>query len=126
MAEAAQREQMLSYAHLAALAVGPILLMLVLWLILRGGKRRAPAKAEAVPTVADALANLPDGVDRIGVDPVLEPGAPRRTPTRPVAQPIADDPQKIYIREQIESLAQTNPAMVAQLIQTWMDEDRRN
>jgi flagellar biosynthesis/type III secretory pathway M-ring protein FliF/YscJ len=43
-----------------------------------------------------------------------------------MAQPIAEDPQKIYIRDQIQSLAQHNPAMVAQLIQTWMDEDRRN
>ena len=44
----------------------------------------------------------------------------------PNAQPIVEDPQKVYIREQIQMLGKTNPATVAQLIQTWMDEDRRN
>ena len=43
-----------------------------------------------------------------------------------MAQPITEDPQKVYIREQIQMLGKTNPATVAQLIQTWMDEDRRN
>jgi flagellar biosynthesis/type III secretory pathway M-ring protein FliF/YscJ len=42
------------------------------------------------------------------------------------AQPIAEDPQKVYIRDQIQILGKTNPNTVAQLIQTWMDEDRRN
>ena len=59
-------------------------------------------------------------------DAPLDPTSRSRVPSRPVAQPIAHDPQKIYIRDQIQSLAQNNPAMVAQLIQTWMDEDRRN
>jgi flagellar biosynthesis/type III secretory pathway M-ring protein FliF/YscJ len=76
--------------------------------------------------VAETLADLPVGVERLGVDAALDPAARPRLPSRPVAQPIADDPQKIYIRDQIQNLAQNNPAMVAQLIQTWMDEDRRN
>jgi flagellar M-ring protein FliF len=127
MAEAAQREQLLSYAHLAALAVGPILLLLVLWLILRGGKRRRAVNVEAASAAAgDGLGDLTGRFEQVAVEPGLEPGAPRRPPTRPVAQPIADDPQKVYIRDQIHNLAQNNPAMVAQLIQTWMDEDRRN
>ena len=63
---------------------------------------------------------------------VVEPQAPIAVPTRTgkpspaVAQPIGEDPQKVYIREQIQMLGKTNPATVAQLIQTWMDEDRRN
>ena len=47
-------------------------------------------------------------------------------PSMPTAQPIVEDPQKVYIREQIQTLGKSNPATVAQLIQTWMDEDRRN
>jgi len=39
---------------------------------------------------------------------------------------IAEDPQKAYYREQIQQLGKSNPGTVAQLIQTWMDEDRRN
>jgi flagellar biosynthesis/type III secretory pathway M-ring protein FliF/YscJ len=57
------------------------------------------------------------------------PSVPILSPTngaRPLGQPIAEDPQKIYIREQIQILGKSNPATVAQLIQTWMDEDRRN
>jgi len=43
-----------------------------------------------------------------------------------VCRAIAEDPQKAYYREQIQQLGKSNPATVAQLIQTWMDEDRRN
>jgi flagellar biosynthesis/type III secretory pathway M-ring protein FliF/YscJ len=43
-----------------------------------------------------------------------------------VTAPIAEDAQKAYYREQIQQLGKSNPATVAQLIQTWMDEDRRN
>jgi flagellar biosynthesis/type III secretory pathway M-ring protein FliF/YscJ len=53
-------------------------------------------------------------------------GAPPSRSGRPLAQPITEDPQKVYIREQIQTLGKSNPATVAQLIQTWMDEDRRN
>jgi flagellar M-ring protein FliF len=127
MAEAAQREQLLSYAHLGALAIGPILLLVVLWLILRGGKRRAaPVETAATPSLAEALADLAPGAERVPLDAPLDPAGKPRMPGRPVAQPIGDDPQKVYIRDQIQNLAQNNPAMVAQLIQTWMDEDRRN
>jgi hypothetical protein len=56
--------------------------------------------------------------------PVVMPTAPKHG--KPMAQPIVEDPQKVYIREQIQMLGKTNPATVAQLIQTWMDEDRRN
>jgi flagellar M-ring protein FliF len=129
MAEAAQREQVLSYGRLGALAIGPVLLLIVLWLVLRGGKRRAVAPvASPVPSVAEVLADLTAGVERVPVaaDAPVNPTAAPRMPGRSLAQPIAEDPQKVYIRDQIQSLAQHNPAMVAQLIQTWMDEDRRN
>jgi flagellar M-ring protein FliF len=127
MAEAAQREQLMSYARLGALAIGPVLLLVVLWLILRGGKRRAaPVVEPAAPSVAEALADLSDGVERVPAEAPVNPASLPRLTGRPVAQPIAEDPQKLYIRDQIQTLAKQNPAMVAQLIQTWMDEDRRN
>jgi len=66
-----------------------------------------------------------------GSTAALEPGASQpvvasRKLNLPLAQPIVEDPQKVYIREQIQLLGKSNPATVAQLIQTWMDEDRRN
>jgi flagellar M-ring protein FliF len=124
LAEATQREQVLAYAHLAALVLGPLLLLLVLWLILRGGRRRVRVELTAERT-AEAHIGLPPGIERITDQPGADPAAPRR-PMRPPAQPITEDPQKVYIYDQIQGLAKTNPAMVAQLIQTWMDEDRRN
>jgi flagellar M-ring protein FliF len=126
MAEAAQHEQLMSYARLGALAIGPLVLLLVLWLVLRGGKRRVPVDTAAAPSVGESLTDLPAGVERVPAETPMAPAPPPRMPGRPLAQPIAEDPQKIYIRDQIQSLAQHNPAMVAQLIQTWMDEDRRN
>jgi flagellar biosynthesis/type III secretory pathway M-ring protein FliF/YscJ len=58
--------------------------------------------------------------------PELAPRAPVRPGKQVVSQPISEDPQKVYIRDQIQLLGKSNPATVAQLIQTWMDEDRRN
>jgi flagellar biosynthesis/type III secretory pathway M-ring protein FliF/YscJ len=59
-------------------------------------------------------------------DAATTPGPARSARPPMVAQPITEDPQKVYIREQIQALGKTNPNTVAQLIQTWMDEDRRN
>jgi flagellar M-ring protein FliF len=115
MAEAAQKEQLLGYAHLGALAVGPLLMLIVLFFILSKGRKKS---ARTVVVVAEAPAPVPIEMPiAVGAKPV---------PGRKPAQPIAEDPQKIYIREQIQLLGKSNPATVAQLIQTWMDEDRRN
>jgi len=124
MADAAQKEQLVSYAHIGALALGPILLLIVLFFMLR---RRKPA-AQVVTTVIEAVPSpeLVAGGTEItdGAAPAIA-GRPMK-PGLPIPQPIVEDPQKQYIREQITSLGSTNPATVAQLIQTWMDEDRRN
>jgi flagellar M-ring protein FliF len=118
MADATSKEQLMNYLHLAALGLGPLLMLLVLFLIFTRGRKKT--------TVAQAIANqaamAPAPVE------VPDPAAPR-TPSRPAkpnAQPIVEDPQKVYIRDQIQLLGKSNPATVAQLIQTWMDEDRRN
>jgi flagellar biosynthesis/type III secretory pathway M-ring protein FliF/YscJ len=67
-------------------------------------------------SAAPALVEIPDAA----LKPPTRPGKPV------VSQPITEDPQKVYIRDQIQLLGKSNPATVAQLIQTWMDEDRRN
>ena len=67
---------------------------------------------------------MPRLVDAPDTLPVM-PGTTRQS-AGVNAQPISEDPQKVYIREQIQLLGKSNPATVAQLIQTWMDEDRRN
>jgi flagellar M-ring protein FliF len=121
MKDAAQKEQVMSYAHLGALAIGPVLLILVLFFLLGRGRKRAVA----APVIVEVPAPTPVVEAPAQPTPPAMPGRPGK-PSMPNAQPITEDPQKVYIRDQIQSLGKTNPATVAQLIQTWMDEDRRN
>jgi flagellar M-ring protein FliF len=118
MADAAQKEQLMNYLHLAALALGPLIMLGILFFILTRGRRKPATQVivAAEPTMPAALVELPDST----------PKAPARPGKQVVSQPISEDPQKVYIRDQIQLLGKSNPATVAQLIQTWMDEDRRN
>jgi flagellar M-ring protein FliF len=121
MADAAQKEQLMSYLHLAALVLGPLLLLVALFLILSRGRKKTVA--EAAGLAADAIAAVATEV--VVAEPAFAlPGVRPGKAVIPVA--IAEDPQKIYYREQIQQLGKSNPGTVAQLIQTWMDEDRRN
>src|SRR5216683_1018385 len=117
MADAAQKEQLMNYLHLAALALGPLVMLGILFFILTRGRRKSAAQViVANELAAPALVDVPDAAPK----PPTRPGKPV------VSQPISEDPQKVYIRDQIQLLGKSNPATVAQLIQTWMDEDRRN
>jgi len=91
----------------------------VLFFILTRGRRKSSAQMIAI---AEATAAAPAPVEV----PDPAPKAPGRPGKPVVSQPIVEDPQKVYIRDQIQLLGKSNPATVAQLIQTWMDEDRRN
>ena len=108
----------MNYLHLAALGLGPLLMLLVLFLIFGRGRKRTSASQAIARQAATAPAPLE----------FADPAAPKlpSRPAKPNVQPIAEDAQKLYIRDQIQLLGKSNPATVAQLIQTWMDEDRRN
>jgi flagellar M-ring protein FliF len=123
MADAAQKDQLMSYLHLAALALGPLVMLGLLFFILRKGRKKQVVEAVAAQPAGEPVL-MPSLVDELNPD-VLVPVVTGK-PGGPVAQPIVEDPQKVYIREQIQALGKSNPATVAQLIQTWMDEDRRN
>jgi flagellar M-ring protein FliF len=121
MAEAAQMDQYMSYARIGAMALGPLLMLVALFFVLgRGRRKEAPAAVTNTP--APSVAEPAPDLQELTVAVPARPGKPGK----PIAQPIVEDPQKVYIREQIQTLGKTNPATVAQLIQTWMDEDRRN
>jgi flagellar M-ring protein FliF len=129
LADANQKEQLMSYLHLAALVLGPLLLIGVLFFILsRGRGKSAEEKAALKAARAAAKALAKDGPPKIEeiIAAAAEPVKNGPKQNVDVSQPIVEDPQKVYIREQIQMLGKTNPATVAQLIQTWMDEDRRN
>jgi flagellar M-ring protein FliF len=127
LADAAQKEQLMSYLHLGALVLGPLLLLVALFIILSRGRKKTVSQAARV--AAEAIAAAAEIKDVEPVNPaVVIPGAkPGAKPgVAVVTAPIAEDAQKAYYREQIQQLGKSNPATVAQLIQTWMDEDRRN
>jgi len=125
MEQAAQKQQLMDYLHLGALAVGPLLMLVVLFFLLRRGRKRQAEDPMAVSSQAQAGAPKVAEVVEKSALPVGIPGRMSKAQSG-VAQPIAEDPQKVYIREQIRLLGKSNPGTVAQLIQTWMDEDRRN
>jgi flagellar M-ring protein FliF len=121
MTEAAQKDQLMSYARIGALALGPLLMIVVLFFMLGRGRKKTGAEKAAMAleeAVAKTAAEAP-----AAPTPIMPPSRPGKPA---MAQPIAEDPQRAYIREQIQALGKSNPATVAQLIQTWMDEDRRN
>jgi flagellar M-ring protein FliF len=126
MQDAAQKSQLMNYLHLAALGLGPLLMLAVLFFIFKRGRRKV-----VVEVAGDAQAGNAALAPSV-VEVAEKPSAPVSMATRNgknpanIAQPISEDPQKVYIREQIQMLGKSNPATVAQLIQTWMDEDRRN
>jgi flagellar M-ring protein FliF len=119
MAEAAQMDQYMGYARIGAMALGPLVMLIALFMVLGRGKRKESAPAAQTAAAPAAGAAAPAVVQEPAI---ASPVSPRKS----MAQPIAEDPQKVYIREQIQMLGKSNPATVAQLIQTWMDEDRRN
>jgi flagellar M-ring protein FliF len=125
MDQAAQKQQLMDYVHLGALAVGPLLMLVVLFFLLRRGRKRQAEDVRAIASQAQATPPKVVEVVEKSAPAVVVPGRTTRSPSG-VAQPITEDPQKAYIREQIQMLGKSNPATVAQLIQTWMDEDRRN
>jgi flagellar M-ring protein FliF len=121
IADASQKEQLMSYLHLAALILGPLLMLGALFFIL---SRRRKQTALATATLALGAVQ-PQLVEVTELSPAAAVRA-AKLGSGAGGQPIAEDPTKIYVREQIEMLGKSNPATVAQLIQTWMDEDRRN
>jgi flagellar M-ring protein FliF len=124
MEEAAQKEQLMSYGRLGALALGPVLMLVVLFFILSKGRKKETAVSAVAQQEQQAGMPARPQIEQMPAAPVT-PAQPGK-PSMPTAQPIVEDPQKVYIREQIQSLGKSNPATVAQLIQTWIDEDRRN
>src|SRR5438874_354186 len=99
MTDAAQKEQLMSYAHLGALVLGPLLMIVVLFFMLgRGRKKTVAEKAAIALEVAAAKTAAEVPVAPTPVSPPSRPGKPS------MAQPIVEDPQRAYIREQIQNL----------------------
>src|ERR1700730_1582822 len=79
LADAAQKEQLMSYLHLAALVLGPLLLLVALFFILKRGRKKTVSEAAAVAAEAIAAAaaaeKIPEPVDAPVVIATGRPGA---------------------------------------------------
>lgn len=107
--EADKREQLLSYLRLGALIAAPLLVLIGLLVAVRMARR--PAATALTP----AYAGLGDGTGQTVVTDVLDPDKLLKE---------AQDANPHH--EQIEFMARKDPAMVAQLMRTWLqDEGRR-
>src|SRR5712691_8025358 len=71
MADAAQKEQLMTYLHLAALALGPLVMLGILFFILTRGRRKAAAQA-VVANQATMPPALVEGPDAARKPPVLQ------------------------------------------------------
>lgn len=123
VAEAArQREMYVSMARVSAMVVGPLLVLLMVWLILR--RKRPKELKPAITVEAQGAAALPAGTS---VTADGEEGAINEstTSTYKLAAAAVEDPEEKRIREELMEIAEREPATVANLIRTWLQEERR-
>ncbi|MFN0074119.1 MAG: flagellar basal-body MS-ring/collar protein FliF [Chloroflexota bacterium] len=114
--QARQLEMVLSVARMVAMVLGPLMVVLMIWMILRKGRPRPqPVVVNAAPASAGAL-TASEIVEE-------EPATP--LPVRELLGSGRKDPEQERVRRELQSMAESNPASVAQLIRSWLAEDHR-
>jgi flagellar M-ring protein FliF len=96
-------------ARLGALVAGPVLAIIILGLLLLG--RRSPRKTRPL-----RVTTVPE---------VAAPAAASGTVSVDTGSRI-QSPQRELVREQIQAVAERDPALVASILKEWVREDRRN
>jgi flagellar M-ring protein FliF len=104
---ARQGELILAIARIAAMVLGPLILLFVFRMIL--GRRRATAVQSGAPR--PALASAQDLLR------LQEPSLHARMPTR-------EELERVRIEQEVADYARSDPAVVAQVIRTWLREDQ--
>ena len=99
--------QTLEMARTAAMIAGPIVAILILGLLLL--RRRGPTRTRT----------------RVRAMPVPEVAGPVTTAvTVPTEAPRPQDAHRAFLRDQLGSIAEKDPALVASLLQAWVKEDK--
>ncbi len=106
-ASASKQWQTLELARTAAMIAGPVLAVLILGLLLLRRRGPAPARTPRVRTM-----------------PVPEVAAPAAAAVTVSPEVPVQDPHRAFLREQLGSIADKDPALVASLLQTWVKEDK--
>ena len=107
--QARQRETTLSLLRMVAMVLGPLLVVGMIWLVVR----RSRPKAEK-PEIREV--NVVIGED----------GKPLTAEQQLAAlpKPAEVDPEQARIEKELVRIAKSDPAMMANLIRTWMAEDK--
>jgi flagellar M-ring protein FliF len=107
--QARQRETMLSLARMVAMVLGPLLVVGMIWLVLRRSKPKA--EKPKIEDVSDKSKNA-DGKALTAEQQIA-------------ALPVPDvDPEQQRIEKELVRMAKTDPTMMANLIRSWMAEDK--
>jgi flagellar M-ring protein FliF len=119
------REFVVTAARLLAMALGPLLVSLLLWRILKRDKRSAAggplisvsplSVGQAHALEAGHTAELPLGEAALR----LHGGAAA------VPQISEEEREQMRMQEELTEIAKSEPVAVAQLVRTWLQEDRR-
>ncbi len=115
--EAQQRETYFEMGKIAAMAIGPVLLLLLLFLITRRGRPRELRRIRQLPGIQQPELAAPLAVAAIGAGE--QTIAPVKAPV------VTEDPQQKMVKEQVTTLVKTKPDVAAELIKTWLQEDVR-
>jgi flagellar M-ring protein FliF len=107
LSEAEQREQLQSYLRLGALALAPLLVLIALLVAVRLARRPHPT------ALVPAFAGGP--VEETGRTVVTEVTDPEKL----LKEAQAANPHQ----EQVEFMARKDPAMIAQLMRTWLQDE---
>lgn len=107
LSEAEQREQLLSYLRLGALALAPLLVLIALLVAIRLARR--PHPTALTPAFAGGLG------EETGRTVVTEVADPEKL----LKEAQATSPHQ----EQVEFMARKDPAMIAQLMRTWLQDE---
>ena len=105
---ARQRETILSLARMVAMVLGPLLVVGMIWLVLRRG-RQAPAKPE---------------ITELAATPKPERALTADEEYAALPEPEVD-PEQARIEKEVTTMARNDPTMVANLIRSWLAEDRQ-
>jgi flagellar M-ring protein FliF len=119
------REFVVTVARLLAMALGPLLVSLLLWRILKRDKRAGaggPVISVSPLSVDQAHALEAGHTAELPLGDVQ-----RRLQGGPAAVPQINEEERNQMRmqEELTQIAKTEPVAVAQLVRTWLQEDRR-
>jgi flagellar M-ring protein FliF len=105
--QARQRETMLSLARMVAMVLGPLLVVGMIWMVLRRGRPKPPK-----PDIKDVTDKKTEGKALTAEQQIA-------------ALPVPEvDPEQQRIEKELVRMAKNDPAMMANLIRTWMSEDK--